>query len=121
MKPNAQLPLDYTNPRQVVNFRDVGAFINILAQASLLPTGRLFRGGTLRYVEGLHVVDYPRTIINLQKGPDPAFPNVVNHHFPISNDHEKYQTADPVVRAWLRQILGTVEKGVEEYPSTFIA
>lgn len=107
------MSLDYWNPDKVVNFRDVGEFVNLIAGAELLPTGRIYRGGTLRHVESLQVVESPRTIFNLQKGADPEFPDVANFHFPISNDYEKYHTETPEVRAWLRSILLTFEQGVD--------
>jgi protein-tyrosine phosphatase len=105
--------LDYWNPEQVVNFRDVGEFVNMIAGADLLPVQRVFRGGTLRHVESLNTIGNPKTVFNLQKGPDPAFPDTVIHHFPISNDYEKYETSTPEVREWLRRILTTVERGID--------
>jgi len=112
MPSNRKTGLDYWNAKQVVNFRDIGEFVNLIAGADLLPVGRLFRGGTLRHVESLDAVGSPRTIFNLQKGSDPEFAGVVNHHFPISNDYEKYETTTPEVRAWLRRIVAVVEQGV---------
>ena len=106
--------LDYTNPAAAVNFRDVGEFVN-LARERVWPEGHVFRGGTIKSIRSPAVIGHPRTIFNLQKGPDPATPGIRNVHFPISNDHEKYQTADPEVRKWLRQVVRTVEDGVE-YP-----
>jgi protein-tyrosine phosphatase len=107
------MALDYRNPAQAVNFRDVGLFVNTIAEADLLPVGRLLRGGTLRYVGSLDVVSNPKTIFNLQKGPDPVFPGVENYHFPISNDYEKFKTSTPEVRTWLRGILARVAQGVQ--------
>jgi protein-tyrosine phosphatase len=104
--------LDYSNPDQVVNFRDVGEFVNCIAGAGLLPRGRLYRGGTLRYVGSLDVVGKFGTIFNLQKVPDPEFPDVTAYHLPISNDHEKYRTDTPEVRHWLGRVLHTVEQGI---------
>lgn len=39
----------------------------------------------------------------------------MNVHFPVSNDHEKYQTDTPEVRKCLRAIVKTIESGVQ-YP-----
>ena len=105
--------LDYTNPDAAVNFRDVGEFINLIAAERVLPEQRVFRGGTIKSLRSAAVIGNPRTIFNLQKGPDRETPGVRNCHFPISNDHEKYHTASPEVRAWLRQIVQTVEDGIE--------
>ena len=105
--------LDYWNPDQVVNFRDVGEFINLIAGANLLPIGRLYRGGTLRHIDSLSVVKNPKTIFNLQKGPDPVFPESTAYHFPISNDYEKYFTSTHEVRMWLNTVLEVIQKGIE--------
>ena len=107
--------LDYTNPEQVVNFRDVGEFINMIAGFRVIKEGRLYRGGTINYIEDPNVIGGPNTIFCLQKGPDPELDDIVNVHFPISNDYEKYETKTPEVRRWLRQVIKTVEAGVE-YP-----
>ena len=45
------MALDYTNPEKVVNFRDVGEFVNVIADAPLMPLGRLYRGGTVRHID----------------------------------------------------------------------
>lgn len=104
--------LDYTNPNAAVNFRDVGEFINLIVGRMILPEGRLLRGGTIKAIDDPAVIGNPRTIFCLQKGPDHDIPGVANHHFPISNDYEKYDTFIPEVRNWLRAIIQTVEKGV---------
>ena len=107
--------LDYTNPDSAVNFRDVGEFINLIAGELVIPERHIFRGGTIKSLRSTAVIGSPRTIFNLQKGPDRATPGIRNCHFPISNDHEKYYTASPEVRTWLRQVVQTVEEGIE-YP-----
>ena len=106
------MALDYWNPNQAANFRDVGGFVNLVAGTELLPVGRLYRGGTLRHIRSLDVVGNPKTVFNLQKGPDPVFPEVTSFHFPISNDYEKYETSTREVRAWLCDILGVLGKGI---------
>jgi len=105
--------LDYWNPNQVVNFRDVGEFINMISGKILMPVGRLFRGGTLRYIESLSVINNPKTIFNLQKGPDPIFDECTVFHFPISNDYEKYITSTPEVRIWLNTIIKILQDGID--------
>jgi protein-tyrosine phosphatase len=111
------MALDYTNPQAVVNFRDVGEFVNWLADKPLLPERRILRGGTLAHVRSLAVVGNPRTIFNLRKGPDPPF-DVGTLHYPISNDYEKYQTSLPEVRKWLTGIMRELE-GDLDYPLYF--
>ena len=39
----------------------------------------------------------------------------MNFHFPISRDYEKYETNTPEVREWLRNVIRTVESGID-YP-----
>ncbi|MBN2354561.1 tyrosine-protein phosphatase [candidate division KSB1 bacterium] len=112
---NKQMALDYWNPDKVVNFRDVGGFINLIADRDLMPAGRLYRGGALQSIRSLDVVNNPKTIFNLRKRLDPLFPHVATYHFPISNDYEKYETSTPEVRAWLQDILAVIEAGIE-YP-----
>lgn len=107
--------LDYTDPQRVVNFRDVGEFINLIANRQLLPVNKLYRGGTIKYIQDVSVIESPKTIFCLQKGPDPNLSGSINFHFPISNDYEKYHTNTPEVRMWLRNIVKTIEAGIE-YP-----
>lgn len=95
--------LDYTNG--CVNFRDVGEYINLLMGRSFLKEKCLYRGGKVNHIIGLKEIGHARTIVNLRKGPDPQFEDVRNQHFPISNDYEKYQTADKVVARWLNEII----------------
>lgn len=107
------MQLDYTNPEKVVNFRDVGEFINCLGETDRLPERTLYRGGTIGSIRSLDVIENPRTIFNLRKGRDPEFPQVTTYNFPTSNDHERYQTSTPGVRRWLRNILVAVQDGIE--------
>lgn len=107
--------LDYSNPKQVVNFRDVGGFINLIMGKQLMPTKRLYRGGTIKYISNFSVIENPKTIFCLQKQADREILGITNIHFPISNDYEKYKTTNPEVRKWLRNIVKTIELGVE-YP-----
>jgi len=105
--------LDYTNPDEAVNFRDVGEFINLISGKTMLPAGRVFRGGTIKAIVDPSVIGNPKTIFNLQRGLDHPLPGICNLHFPISNDYETYETSTPGVRAWLKAIVQTIELGIE--------
>jgi protein-tyrosine phosphatase len=108
--------LDYTDPTAAVNFRDAGLFINLIAGRTILPERRLLRGGTIKWLQDLSAIGHPRTILCLQSNPDDQHPQVRNHHFPISNAIEKYNTSTAAVRSWLRNIARTVESGSIEFP-----
>jgi protein-tyrosine phosphatase len=97
----------------VENFRDVGEFINLIAERAVLPERRLFRGGSIKALADPALIGNPRTIVCLQRGPDPEIAGIRNLHFPISNDYEKYETSVPEVRKWLRSIVRAIESGVE--------
>lgn len=104
-----------------VNFRDVGECVNLLAGRTLLPVCRIFRGGKLDFVATAEAIGTPGTIINLRRGEDDPQQhfNADHWHFPISNDHEKYDTTDPVVRRWLNQVIRCVSNDVEKFPILF--
>lgn len=55
------------------NFRDVGEFVNLLAEQELLRMKCLYRGAKITYPENLVGDDAPKTIINLRRGKDPDF------------------------------------------------
>lgn len=105
--------LDYTNPDEAVNFRDIGEFINVIAGRTVIPLSRIYRGGTIKAITNPAVIGNPKTIFCLQKGPDHEMDGVKNLHFPISNDYEKYNTEVPEVKTWLRKIISTIEQGIE--------
>ena len=105
------MELDYTSPDEVVNFRDFGALINT-DHPGMLPVGRLYRGGTIRYARSLDVFGRPKTIFNLQRGADRVFAGVTNFHFPTSNNAEVYETSTPDVCNWLQSILEVIENGI---------
>lgn len=113
------MSLDYS--QSCVNFRDVGECINLLADREVLPLRRILRGGKLTFVEFVEQIGSPGTIINLRKGPDPEDRRFdADHwHFPISNDHDKYNTADPVVRRWLNEVFRCLINEVERFPVFF--
>jgi protein-tyrosine phosphatase len=111
--------LDYS--KGCVNFRDVGEYVNLLADRSLLPVGRFLRGGKLEFVTAAEQIGNPGTIINLRKGPDPedVLFGADYWHFPISNDREKYNTADPQVRQWLNHVFGCLAGELARWPVLF--
>ena len=113
------MPLDYS--RGCVNFRDAGACLNLLAGRELFPEGVLLRGGKLDAVDAPDQIGSPGTIINLRKGPDAAeFHFGADYfHFPISNDYEKYHTADPAVRRWLNGVFACLAGDVTRTPVLF--
>jgi protein-tyrosine phosphatase len=89
-----------------VNFRDVGACVNLLAERAVLPEGRLLRGGKLDAVTTAEQIGVPGTILNVRRGPDSLAQRfgADSWHFPISNEYEKYHTTDPIVRRWLNDL-----------------
>ena len=111
--------LDYS--KGSVNFRDVGECVNLLAGIDLLSEGRLFRGGKLDFVDSAEQISHPGTIINLRKGPDPKDKlfGADYWHFPISNDYEKYNTVDHVVRRWLNDVIACIAGPVSNFPVLF--
>lgn len=54
--------LDYTDPENVVNFRDVGEYINLISGTQMMPVGKLYRGGTIKYIKDGRPIKNPRTI-----------------------------------------------------------
>jgi protein-tyrosine phosphatase len=111
--------LDYS--KGCVNFRDVGECVNLIAGRDLLPLRRILRGGKLDFVETAEQIGNPGTIINLRKGPDPEDRQfgADGWHFAISNEHEKYDTTDPIVRGWLNEVFACLAYEVERLPVLF--
>jgi len=102
------LSLDYTTGS--VNFRDVGAFINLIAGHEMMYENLLFRGGKTDYCKSGKEIGSPKTILNLRQGRDKhQFTTERMLHFPVSNNHEKYNTSVPEVRTWLNDLFGTFE------------
>ena len=102
------MQLDYTTGS--VNFRDVGAFINLIAGHEMMYKNLLFRGGKTDYCKSEKEIGSPKTIINLRQGKDKhQFTAEWMLHFPVSNDHEKYNTSIPDVRIWLNEVIKTFE------------
>jgi len=113
------MSLDYSTG--CVNFRDVGECINLLADRDVLPRRRILRGGKLEFVESAEQIGNPGTIINLRRGPDLEEKRFCAdyYHFPIANEYEKYNTADPVVRRWLNSVFRCLADEVIHFPILF--
>ncbi len=113
------MTLDYS--KGCVNFRDVGEWINLIAGHTIVPEGRIYRGGKLEFVNSSDDIYNPGTIVNLRKGEDP-FNKLINSdyfHFPISNDYEKYETKNKEVRRWLNYIFNIFEQQIVKFPVLF--
>ena len=108
------MALDYTSG--CVNFRDVGAFVNLILGENLLPEERIYRGGSTDYITHKAEIGKPGTIFNLRNGHDPNIFDADYIHFPMSNKIEKYNTAQPEVRTWLNQIISELEDPNLRYP-----
>jgi protein-tyrosine phosphatase len=107
------MALDYS--AGCVNFRDVGEFLHLIAGKSILPPGKLLRGGKIDFVDSLDEIGSPKTIINLRNGPDQHSWPVTTLHFPTANTLEKYDTADAKVRRWLNSIVASFEEEQLQY------
>ncbi|UYZ84419.1 hypothetical protein MTZ49_02290 [Entomomonas sp. E2T0] len=89
----------------MVNFRDVGEFVNLLAEQELMRRKCLYRGGKITYLENLDQIETPKTIINLRKGQDPYFSNIKMLQIATDNQLEVYKTSDNKVRRWLNEVM----------------
>lgn len=106
--------LDYTNG--CVNFRDFGAYVNLIAETPLLPEKKLYRGGSIDYVLSLTEIENVQSILNLRQGPDPMNFDIDYYHFPMANKVEKYHTEQKTVRLWLNTILQLFEDNTLQFP-----
>lgn len=107
--------LDYT--KGCVNFRDIGDFVNVISNKTLMKTDTLYRGGKIHFVQSANAIGNPRSIINLMKIADKPFPGIQNFHMPISNTHEVYNTDDRAVREWIIHTLRLIESNQFELPA----
>ena len=91
----------------ILNFRDVGEFVNLIASRQIMIEKQLFRGGKIDRVRSPEETGHAKTIINLRNSADPVqkAEGVKYIHFPIANKIEKYDTQLPDVRKWLNDIL----------------
>ena len=106
--------LDYT--KGCVNFRDVGAFVNLISEKTVLPEGRIYRGGSIDYLKDHKEIEYAKSIVNLRNGGDPDDFDSAYFHFPMSNKIEKYDTKQKEVRIWLNAIIRLFENPKLSYP-----
>jgi len=95
--------LDYSSG--CVNYRDVGDSLELIADVTVFPTRKLFRGGKIDFVSDASTIQNPATILNLRRGPDPQHLPAFYAHFPASNDLEKYETSNRDVRRWLNDVV----------------
>ena len=97
---------------EILNFRDVGEFVNIIASRQIMIEKHLFRGGKIDRVNSSEEIGYAQTVINLRNSDVPLqkMENVKYIHFPIANKIEKYDTQLPDVRKWLNDILAYISE-----------
>ena len=107
--------LDYSS---VANFRDVGAFVNLIIGRGVLPENRLLRGGAIRDFSG---IGQPKTVLCLRSRPNHACPGVRTLHYPRPNTAECYRTAERDVKSWLRAIVRSLAGPPIDFHSTSIA
>lgn len=106
--------LDYSSG--CVNFRDVGDSLELIADAMLFPTHRLYRGGKIDFVTDPATIQHPATILNLRRGPDPQNLPASYAHFPADKDLEKYETSNPEVRRWLNDVVSYFSDPDTDFP-----
>ena len=90
------------------NFRDVAEWVNCISGETLLPEGRLFRGGKTDLISSAADIRSPASIINLKRGPDQRVFGADYFHLPIANDLEVYDTGNKGVRKWLNEVMGAL-------------
>lgn len=98
------------------NFRDVGGYVNLIADRELLPLRRIYRCGKLDWVQSAEEIGRPGTIINLRIDHDARNFGAHLLHFPCDNKLEKYHTETPKVKRWLVQILRVFANEQLAYP-----
>ena len=106
--------LDYTDG--CVNFRDFGAYINLILGKNLLPEGKLYRGGSIDYVKEHEEIDHVQSVISLRNAQDYESFNIDYFHFPMSNKIEKYDTTQREVRIWLNDVIRVFEDDKFKFP-----
>ena len=106
--------LNYTDG--CVNFRDIGAYINLILEKEVLVEGVLYRGGSIDYVETHEEIESVKSIINLRNGEDNKYFPADYFHFPMSNKVEKYDTTQKEVQIWINSIVKLFENEEMKFP-----
>ncbi|MFO0658309.1 MAG: tyrosine-protein phosphatase [Polyangiaceae bacterium] len=91
-----------------LNLRDVGTWVNVVAGQTLMAEQKLLRSGKLDDVSTLDEMGSPQVIINLRVGPDRTSFGVTHLHLAASNDLEKYDTTNRLVRRWINDVLAAI-------------
>lgn len=89
---------------ECANFRDTGGYVDLIADACLMHTGKLFRSGKIDAFTP-HELGSPLTILNLRRGKDPVWPSVDMFHVAADNRLDNYNTAQSQTRRWLNRVL----------------
>ena len=82
------------------NFRDVGLWVNCIAERRLLAEGVLFRGGSIDEVERRSQIGGVESVLNLRAGPDPRTLDVRYGHAPMPNGTDCYEPGRREVWQW---------------------
>ncbi|MEH0157479.1 tyrosine-protein phosphatase [Limibacter armeniacum] len=106
--------LNYTDG--CVNFRDFGAYINLILGKDLLPEGKFYRGGSIDHIDQHAEIEHVKSIVNLRNRMDYQPFEVNYYHFPMQNKVEKYDTSQKEVRKWLNIIMQLFEDQSLQYP-----
>jgi len=100
----------------VANFRDVGQTINILAETKLMREGILFRGGKIEGIQDLAQIGAPKVVVNLRKGVDPTFREVISLHSPAPDSVEVYDISQGRNRKWIGETIRMIFEVDEHFP-----
>lgn len=108
---------DYTDG--CVNFKDVGGYVNLIAEKDILFENLIFRGGSIDYVKEIHEIGNVKSIVNLRNGADYKEFDIDYYHFPMANRIEKYNTELKEVRNWLNEIFQLIQSNDFQFPVLF--
>lgn len=92
-------------------FRDVGASVNRIANATVMKEGALYRSGELSLVRRLAEVGSPKTIINLELSEDRGWnEGEVLIHLPIPDTGDVYDAASDSTGRWVESVIQCLAK-----------
>jgi protein-tyrosine phosphatase len=92
-----------------INFRDVGESLGLWLDPSPIPVGRLLRGGRFDLTATAADLGFPRTILNLRRGPDPGhLAGISCVHVAADDGAENYDAGQRPVRAWIERALSVL-------------